>query len=62
MDDADIKLAARSVLFAAVGTAGQRCTTCRSLVNPRYLLLSNLPFTLNSLIMFYFELRILASP
>lgn len=32
MDDADIKLAARSVLFAAVGTAGQRCTTCRRLL------------------------------
>ncbi|KAH9665254.1 Aldedh domain-containing protein [Citrus sinensis] len=31
MDDADIKLAVRSVLFAAVGTAGQRCTTCRRL-------------------------------
>lgn len=32
MDDADIKLAVRSILFAAVGTAGQRCTTCRRLV------------------------------
>ncbi|KAK9726903.1 hypothetical protein RND81_05G244500 [Saponaria officinalis] len=32
MDDADIKLAARAVLFAAVGTAGQRCTTCRRLL------------------------------
>ncbi|XP_058194852.1 aldehyde dehydrogenase family 7 member B4 isoform X2 [Rhododendron vialii] len=32
MDDADIQLAARSVLFAAVGTAGQRCTTCRRLL------------------------------
>jgi aldehyde dehydrogenase family 7 protein A1 len=32
MDDADIPLAVRSVLFAAVGTAGQRCTTCRRLV------------------------------
>lgn len=32
MDDADIKLATRSVLFAAVGTAGQRCTTCRRLL------------------------------
>ena len=32
MDDADIELAVRSVLFAAVGTAGQRCTTCRRLV------------------------------
>nr|KYP43711.1 Aldehyde dehydrogenase family 7 member A1 [Cajanus cajan] len=31
MDDADIKLVVRSVLFAAVGTAGQRCTTCRRL-------------------------------
>ncbi|XLS51444.1 hypothetical protein HN51_012121 [Arachis hypogaea] len=31
MDDADIKLAVRSILFAAVGTAGQRCTTCRRL-------------------------------
>ncbi|XP_059643579.1 aldehyde dehydrogenase family 7 member B4 [Cornus florida] len=32
MDDADIQLATRSVLFAAVGTAGQRCTTCRRLI------------------------------
>ncbi|OVA08333.1 Aldehyde dehydrogenase domain [Macleaya cordata] len=32
MDDADIPLAVRSVLFAAVGTAGQRCTTCRRLL------------------------------
>ncbi|KAJ0677442.1 putative aldehyde dehydrogenase (NAD(+)) [Helianthus annuus] len=32
MDDAYIKLAVRSVLFAAVGTAGQRCTTCRRLL------------------------------
>ncbi|KAK2992968.1 hypothetical protein RJ640_008404 [Escallonia rubra] len=32
MDDADIKLAVRSVLFAAIGTAGQRCTTCRRLL------------------------------
>ncbi|KAB5564013.1 hypothetical protein DKX38_004067 [Salix brachista] len=31
MDDADILLAVRSVMFAAVGTAGQRCTTCRRL-------------------------------
>ncbi|PVU96678.1 hypothetical protein BB559_002298 [Furculomyces boomerangus] len=30
-DDADIDLAVRSVLFAAVGTAGQRCTTARRL-------------------------------
>ncbi|KAL1218919.1 Aldehyde dehydrogenase family 7 member B4 [Cardamine amara subsp. amara] len=27
-----LKLAARSVLFASVGTAGQRCTTCRRLL------------------------------
>ncbi|KAF8401109.1 hypothetical protein HHK36_014413 [Tetracentron sinense] len=32
MDDADIQLAVRSVLFAAVGTAGQRCTTCHRLL------------------------------
>ncbi|XWS18804.1 hypothetical protein CRYUN_Cryun32bG0076300 [Craigia yunnanensis] len=32
MDDADIQLAVRSVLFAAVGTAGQRCTTSRRLL------------------------------
>lgn len=32
MDDADVQLAVRSVLFAAVGTAGQRCTTCRRLL------------------------------
>lgn len=33
MDDANIQLATRAVLFAAVGTAGQRCTTCRRLVS-----------------------------
>jgi aldehyde dehydrogenase family 7 protein A1 len=32
MEDANLTLAVRSVLFAAVGTAGQRCTTCRRLV------------------------------
>lgn len=32
LEDADIDLAVRSVLFAAVGTAGQRCTTCRRLL------------------------------
>jgi len=32
MDDANIDMAVRSILFAAVGTAGQRCTTCRRLV------------------------------
>lgn len=32
MEDADLDLAVRSVLFAAVGTAGQRCTTTRRLV------------------------------
>ncbi|MCB1054605.1 MAG: aldehyde dehydrogenase family protein, partial [Acidobacteria bacterium] len=31
MDDADLDLALRGVLFAAVGTAGQRCTTNRRL-------------------------------
>ncbi|GMV25369.1 MAG: aldehyde dehydrogenase [Phycisphaerae bacterium] len=30
--DADLDLAARSILFAAVGTAGQRCTTTRRLI------------------------------
>lgn len=29
MEDADLKMAVKSVLFASVGTAGQRCTTCR---------------------------------
>ncbi|MGD2101900.1 MAG: aldehyde dehydrogenase family protein [Acidimicrobiia bacterium] len=32
MDDADIELTVRGVLFAAVGTAGQRCTTLRRLI------------------------------
>ena len=32
MDDADLEIALRSVLFAAAGTAGQRCTTLRRLV------------------------------
>ena len=31
MDDADLDLALRAVVFAAVGTAGQRCTTTRRL-------------------------------
>jgi aldehyde dehydrogenase (NAD+) len=31
MNDADLDLALRAVLFASVGTAGQRCTTCRRL-------------------------------
>ncbi|MBX3393109.1 MAG: aldehyde dehydrogenase family protein [Phycisphaeraceae bacterium] len=30
--DADLDLAARSILFGAVGTAGQRCTTTRRLI------------------------------
>ena len=32
MHDADPDLTLRAVLFAAVGTAGQRCTTCRRLL------------------------------
>ena len=32
MDDADLDLLIPAVLFAAVGTAGQRCTTTRRLV------------------------------
>jgi aldehyde dehydrogenase (NAD+) len=32
MDDADLDLALRGVVFAAVGTAGQRCTTARRLL------------------------------
>jgi aldehyde dehydrogenase (NAD+) len=28
MDDANLDLALRAVLFGAVGTAGQRCTCC----------------------------------
>jgi aldehyde dehydrogenase family 7 member A1 len=32
LPDADLDLAVRSVLFAAVGTAGQRCTTTRRLL------------------------------
>jgi aldehyde dehydrogenase (NAD+) len=32
MDDADLELAVRASLFAAVGTAGQRCTTLRRLL------------------------------
>lgn len=33
MDDANLDLAVRATLFAAVGTAGQRCTTARRLVS-----------------------------
>lgn len=32
MDDADVELAVRASLFAAVGTAGQRCTSLRRLL------------------------------
>jgi aldehyde dehydrogenase (NAD+) len=32
LDDADLDLALRAILFAAVGTAGQRCTTLRRLI------------------------------
>ena len=32
MNDADLDLAARAILFAAVGTAGQRCTSARRLI------------------------------
>ena len=32
LPDADVDLAVRSVLFASVGTAGQRCTTTRRLI------------------------------
>lgn len=31
-EDCDLDLAARAILFAAVGTAGQRCTTTRRLI------------------------------
>ena len=33
--DSDLDMVVRSVLFAAVGTAGQRCTTTRRLVRWR---------------------------
>jgi aldehyde dehydrogenase family 7 member A1 len=33
LDDADLQLAIPAVFFAAVGTAGQRCTTARRLVS-----------------------------
>ncbi len=35
MDDADLDLAIRAVVFAAVGTAGQRCTSLRRLIVQR---------------------------
>jgi aldehyde dehydrogenase (NAD+) len=35
MDDADLDLALRAVLFGAVGTAGQRCTSTRRLILQR---------------------------
>ncbi|HEY3818308.1 MAG TPA: aldehyde dehydrogenase family protein [Polyangiaceae bacterium] len=35
LDDADLDLAVRAVLFGAVGTAGQRCTTTRRLLVQR---------------------------
>lgn len=38
MDDADLDLVVRAALFAAVGTAGQRCTTLRRLIVHRAIL------------------------
>jgi len=35
MEDADLDMAVRAILFAAVGTAGQRCTTTRRLLAHR---------------------------
>jgi len=35
MDDADVDLATRAALFAAVGTAGQRCTSLRRVIAQR---------------------------
>ncbi|HEV8321473.1 MAG TPA: aldehyde dehydrogenase family protein [Myxococcota bacterium] len=35
MDDADLDLATRAILFGAVGTAGQRCTTTRRVIAQR---------------------------
>ena len=35
LDDADLDLAARAVLFGALGTTGQRCTTTRRLIVQR---------------------------
>src|SRR5438309_5196100 len=35
MPDADLDLAVRAVLFGAVGTAGQRCTSTRRLIAER---------------------------
>jgi aldehyde dehydrogenase (NAD+) len=35
MDDADLDMAVRAALFAAVGTAGQRCTSLRRLICQR---------------------------
>jgi aldehyde dehydrogenase family 7 protein A1 len=32
MDDANLELATSAIFFAAVGTAGQRCTTCRRVI------------------------------
>ena len=32
LDDADLELALRAILFGAVGTAGQRCTSTRRLI------------------------------
>ena len=33
MDDADLDLVVPAVVFACIGTAGQRCTTTRRLVS-----------------------------
>ena len=47
MEDGDQNLALSSAVFAAVGTAGQRCTSLRRLVKLKFL-------TLIKTLIFYF--------
>ncbi len=54
MDDADPELVARAVLFGAVGTAGQRCTTTRRL----FLQKGIAPVVLEKLLKAYGQVRI----
>jgi aldehyde dehydrogenase (NAD+) len=54
MDDADIGLATRAILFGAIGTAGQRCTTTRRLIMQKEIA----PRLLEKLVSAYKRIRI----
>jgi len=53
-EDADLELATRAILFAAVGTAGQRCTTTRRIIANK----SIMPALTHKLVQAYQQIRI----